>query len=153
MADQEIGAASAVKPSPGDVIAIETDRGTRYVQVTHLQSPYPDVVRAIRPPLGADAAEELAKGATAFIAMVELGRALRDEAVSAKVIGHAVIPQDCRAFPTFRLPIRNKAGEVVYWWAWDGSSLRVAPEAADSDMPVREIVSVDVLRCRLAELA
>ena len=143
---------NGTKPQPGDVIAVETDRGTRYIQVTHLRSPYPDVIRAIRPPLGADAAEDIAKGATAFVAMVELGRALRDEMIATRVIGHATIPPDNRAFPTFRLPIRNKAGEIVYWWTWDGEGLSVAPGAADMDIPIREIVPTEALRQRLAGL-
>ena len=137
--------------SPGDILAVETARGTRHVQITHLRAPYPDVLRAIEP-TGADRPEDIAKGKTAFIAMVELTRALRDESVRTTPVGHATIPQHDRAFPTFRLPIRNKAGEIVYWWTWDGEGLSVAPDAGDTDLPIREILPVDQLRKRLAAL-
>ena len=137
--------------APGDIVAVDTTNGLRHVQITHLRAPYPDVLRAIDP-TGAERPEDIAKGKTAFIAMVELGRALRDDTVATRIIGHATIPQNDRAFPTFRLPIRNKAGEIVYWWTWDGEGLSVAPEAGETDFPIREILPVGALRKRLANL-
>jgi hypothetical protein len=136
---------------PGDVLAIETPQGTRHVQITHIRAPYPDVLRAITPN-GATDASAVAKGSTAFVAMVELGRALADGAVGIQFIGHASLPAADRAFPTFRLPIRDKAGNIVYWWAWDGEGLTVSPEAANSSLPIREILPFDSLRQRLAGL-
>jgi hypothetical protein len=141
----------APRLAPGDIVAIDTENGTRHAQVIHLRAPYPDVLRAIRPN-GRTAPEDIAKGETAFVAMVELSRALRDATVPTRVIGHATIPQADRAFPTFRLPIRNKAGEIVYWWTWDGDGLTVAPDAGDTDLPIREILPVGLLRTRLAAL-
>lgn len=137
--------------SPGDIVVVETDSGPRHVQITHMRAPYPDVLRAIIP-TDAHQPEDIARGETAFVAMVELAGALRDETVSTKVIGHATIPKNDRAFPTFRLPIRNKAGEIVYWWTWDGEGLSVAPDAGDMDLPIREITPVYDLRQRLADL-
>tara|TARA_R110002012_G_scaffold85709_3_gene213612 strand:- start:5752 stop:6207 length:456 start_codon:yes stop_codon:yes gene_type:complete len=140
------------RPAPGDVLAIQTASGTRHAQVTHARSPYPDVIRAIRPNDGASSPEEIAKGETAFVAMVELGRALREETANVTVIGHATVPSADRNFPVFRLPIRNKAGEVIYWWTWDGEGLNVAPEGMDSTMPIREILPSKTLQSRLAAL-
>ncbi|MDU8945719.1 hypothetical protein [Ovoidimarina sediminis] len=137
--------------SPGDIVAIETGAGTAHVQITHLRAPYPDVLRAIRPN-GASAPDEIAKGETAFVAMVELARALKKQSASVRVIGHATIPKADRAFPVFRMPIRNKAGEIVYWWTWDGDGLSVSPEAGDTDLPIREIMTVSALCERLALL-
>lgn len=137
---------------PGDIVEIETEAGVRHVQVTHLRAPYPDVLRAIAPNPAAANPVEIAKGKTAFTAMVELSRALRDDSVAMRVIGHATIPQEHRAFPTFRLPIRNRDGEIVYWWMWDGEGLTVAPEAAETDLPIREILPVAELKKRLAVL-
>jgi len=146
MTDQEIP-----KLSPGDIVAVETRAGTRHVQVTHLRAPYPDVLRAINSN-GATTPEDIAKGETAFVAMVEMTRALRDADLPTKIIGHATIPQRDRPFPMFRLPIRNRAGEIVYWWSWDGEGLEVAPEVGDTNLPIREIMPMDVLRERLADL-
>lgn len=137
--------------SPGDVLAVETENGTRHVQVTHVRAPYPDVLRAMDPATTGNA-EAIAQGSTAFVAMVELARALRDERFPIRVIGHATIPAQDRPFPTFRLPIRNKAGDIVYWWTWDGEGLTVSPDAGDTDLPIREITPVYELRKRLAGL-
>jgi len=137
--------------SPGDILAVETGNGTRHVQVTHIRAPYPDVLRAIEP-ADAETPEAIAKGKTAFVAMVELARAMRDARLTTKVIGHGTIPTSDRGFPTFRLPIRNKAGEIIYWWTWDGEGLTVSPEAGETDLPIREILPVQELRKRLADL-
>jgi len=138
--------------APGDIIAIDTAAGVRHVQVTHLRAPYPDVLRAIRPTSGAEAANEIAAGDTAFCGMVELARAFHDDGGAVRRRGHATIPEADRAFPLFRLPIRNRAGEIVYWWTWDGDSLSVAPEAAASDLPIREVLPLTALSDRLEAL-
>jgi hypothetical protein len=148
----EMTSATDLPPlSPGAILALQTARGIRHVQITHLRAPYPDVLRAIAP-TESDRPEDIARGKTAFVAMVELARALRDGAATTTLIGHGPIPQADRPFPTFRLPIRNKAGEIVYWWTWDGEGLSVAPDAGETDLPIREILPVDQLRERLAQL-
>ena len=98
LTDQTLSTALDIQRlSPGDIVAIATPNGVRHVQVTHLRAPYPDVLRAIEPVPAAETPEQIAKGKTAFIAMVELASAFRDTAVSTRVVGHATIPQDCRA--------------------------------------------------------
>lgn len=138
--------------APGDIVAIETQSGTRHVQVTHARAPYPDVVRAIHPAKGVRDPDDIAAGKTAFAAMVELSRSLAEQPHTASVIGRAGIPEACRAYPTFRVPIRNRAGEIVYWWRWDGEGLDIAPPATDADLPLREVVPIETLRARLADL-
>jgi len=149
MTDQ---AAASNGPAPGDIIEVSTQNGPRHVQITHLRAPYPDVLRAIVPTPCATDPVDIAKGKTAFTAMVELGPALRDDRFSMRMIGHATIPHDSRAFPLFRLPIRNRAGEIVYWWTWDGEGLTVAPDAGETNLPIREILPVAELEKRLAAL-
>lgn len=151
MSDQSANPTARAAPKPGDIVAFETASGTRHVQVTHLRAPYPDVLRAIVPN-GGSAPQEIATGRTAFIAMAELARAFAGGTEGARIVGHAPIPQEARAFPAFRLPIRNRAGEIVYWWMWDGDGLSIAPDADDTDLPIREVLPVDDLRRRLAGL-
>lgn len=141
------------KLAPGDIVAIGTSSGPRHVQVTHVRPPYPDVVRAIRPVEGARSKDEIARGDTAFAAMVELAKAIDDGTAKTTVIGRAAVPERYRGFPVFRLPIRNKAGEIVYWWHWDGEGLTVAPEGGDSDLPIREVLPMARLEARLADLS
>ena len=137
--------------SPGDIVAIETARGTRHVQITHLHPPYPDVLRAIAPN-GCSQPEDIAKGRTSFTAMVELSRAFDEQSLSLRIVGHATIPQGDRQFPKFRVPIRNKAGEILYWWTWDGEGLSVATDTDTAGLPTREVVPVEALSLRLAEI-
>ena len=134
---------------PGDVIAIPTEAGRRYVQVTHRRAPYADVVRALDVAGEATSAEGAARGRTVFTAMAELGGAVGDEG-GARVLGPAPIPAADRDYPAFRVAIRNKAGEILYWWTWADGALSVAEPEEGDGMPVREVMSLDALAKRLA---
>lgn len=131
--------------APGDVVEIETDQGLAYAQVTHRHSSYPTVVRALdglhdsRP---ADLAALIA-GATAFVTMIPLAAALRQAGATFDRVGQVKVPQAHRTFPIFRMPIRDKAGEIVYWWLWDGRSLsfEVDLDQTQSVLPMREVMT------------
>jgi len=118
---------------PGTLLRIETGKGPRLVQITHMPRPYPPVLRALK----ADDAES----DTAFIAMADLP--LNDPRVHPA--GSAPIPASARAFPTFRLAVRDKAGIPIYWWHWDGEGLRLAPSQDDETLPLRKVTRFDAL--------
>lgn len=118
---------------PGDLLRLSTQAGPRYVQITHTPRPYPPVLRALK--------GETAEAETAFIAMADL------PASDARLtrLGQAPIPSEDAAFPTFRLAVRDRKGAPVYWWHWDGEGLRLAPEGANSALPLREITPIEAL--------
>jgi hypothetical protein len=136
---------------PGDILAVDTDQGNRFVQITHTRSPYPSVLRALLPP-SSYRVTDISKCDTAFIAMVELTNLQTSDAVKVRYVGYGEVPVNAQTFPTFRLPIRNKAGDILYWWTWDGDGLSICPEAANSDMPIREVLTTENLRKRLCNL-
>lgn len=78
--------------------------------------------------------------------MVELSRGLGASTPGVTVPGRAAVPDRDRTFPVFRLPIRNRVGEVLYWWVWDGEGLTVAPQGSTEDLSIREVMSFDRLR-------
>ncbi len=131
--------------TPGDLVEIKTGKGLAYAQITHNHPSYPPVVRAIagikqtRP----DDVAAIAQEETAFVAMIPLDGAMRHAGAPFEVIGHVEIPEDQRAFPTFRMPIRDKKGEIVYWWFWDGRGLSYDTEldAAQEKLPLREVMT------------
>lgn len=131
--------------NPGDVVEIETEKGLAYAQITHRHPSYPPVVRAIaglhqtRP----DDLKSLVGGETLFVAMIPLDGAMRQAGRRCEVIGSVVIPEDQRAFPTFRMPIRDKKGEIVYWWFWDGRGLSydIDLTADQRELPMREVMT------------
>jgi len=130
---------------PGDVIEIDVSGRKAHVQVTHLHASYPPVVRAIKGlhENGADDAAAVAGGATKFVAMIPLQTALERAGVRYANLGQAEIPEDHRVFPTFRMPIRDKQGNIVYWWFWDGRGLSYDTEldAAAANLPMREVLT------------
>ncbi|MEW5420295.1 hypothetical protein [Amorphus sp. 3PC139-8] len=140
--------------NPGDIVEIETSNGLAYVQVTHNHPSYPEVFRALpglfqkRP----DDFSLLAKREGVFVAMSPLRSAIERGSLSGEFCGNQPVPKSEQTFPTFKMAIRDKQGNVAYWWYWDGEGLRYEADAdADNEtLPAREIMSVKALVGRLA---
>lgn len=140
--------------NPGDVIEIEVSDRKAYAQVTHKHPSYPPVVRALEG-LHTDRPfdiQEIVGRPTSFIAMIPLGSALLRAGARYEVLGAADIPEDQRAFPTFRMPIHDKHGEIVYWWFWDGRGLSYDADldAVQEKMPLREVMTGEQFLERLS---
>lgn len=130
---------------PGDVVEIVTDKGNAYVQITHNHPSYPPVVRVLngiyesRP----DDLTALVDGDTRFVCMIPLDGALERLGKRYEIVSHVKVPEERRAFPTFRMPIRDKKGEIVYWWFWNGRGLTydVDLDEAQKELPLREVMT------------
>jgi hypothetical protein len=136
-----------LKPDIGDIVEIETGAGLAYIHVTHEHPSYPPVLRAL-PGLHAARPHDpaaLAARPGGFVAMMPLGAALARLGLAARVVAHAPPEGAARAFPTFRMPVRDRAGEVVYWWFWDGETLRHASELTEEEarLPMREVMGAE----------
>ena len=84
--------------------------------------------------------------------MVPIANLIESGSIVGSKVGTANIPQNCRAFPTFQMPIRNKQGQIVYWWFWDGDGIWYdsSPNAVkNQDFPVREVMTANMLIERL----
>lgn len=139
---------------PGEIVEFQTEAGLRYVQVTHRHPFYPEVVRAIkgfytkRPELA-----ELGNSATAFSALCPISDILGSGNIDASAIGYAPLPEHATVFPIFRTPIRDRNGDVVYWWFWDGEGLRfdANPGPDTHNWPRREVIGSRELLTRLSQ--
>jgi hypothetical protein len=85
----------------------------------------------------------LVAGETQFIAMIPLGTALKRAGASFEIVGNFEVPAAHRDFPTFRMPIRDKKGEIIYWWLWDGRGLSYDVELTEAQdaLPLREVMT------------
>lgn len=132
---------------PGELVEIALPDRLAHVQMTHLHASYPPVVRVLENRPGARSGDPatIAAGATAFTAMLPLGAVLMRLGLQATRLGVQTIPASDAGFPTFRMPIRGRSGEVLYWWLWDGTSLRyeVAPGTDLDALPMREVMSAE----------
>ena len=141
-----------MKLFPGDVVEIPTADGLTYVQVTHTHPSYPEVVRTLpgahgtRPDMAI-----VANAKTVFSAMLPLGDAITGGRLAGEKIGNFPIPDKDRPFPTFRMPVRDRDGNTVYWWLWDGDGLRFEsdPAADVAHLPMREVMALDRFLARL----
>ena len=141
---------------PGDLVEIATPKGRAYLLVTHDHQSYPSVVRVLRG-LHAGRPDDpagLASGDPAFTAMIPLAGALARLGLDHRVVAR-IDPATLGDFPVFRMPIRDKAGAIVYWWYWDGRSLSFDADPARDDeaIPMREILSADAFLDRLLSMA
>lgn len=143
-----------MKLHPGDIVEIESGAGLAYVQVTHNHASYPEVVRAL-PGLHAARPDNVARLAGmegAFTAMLPLGAALEQGRIAGRRVATAAVPPSCRAFPTFRMPVRDRQGNVAYWWLWDGEGLSHVSSLDDRQaaLPLREVMTVQAFLANLA---
>ncbi len=130
--------------SPGDIVELSTDHGYAYVQVTHDHPAYPEVVRGL-PGLHASRPRDLtalAQQEATFCAMFPIKDALQAGRLDGAPAGTAPIPEAARRFPTFRIPIRDRSGAIVYWWFWDGEGLTFDAEPGPemNSLPMREVL-------------
>ena len=86
---------------PGDLLRIDTESGPKLEQITHVTTPYPPVLRALK--------GDTAEADTAFIAMADL------QADDPRItpLANAAIPPAEREFPTFRLAVRDRMHQRV----------------------------------------
>ena len=135
---------AAAKLPLGEIVEITTEHGLRYVQITHHHPSYPEVVRALkgcfeqRPSL-----DSLALAQSDFHALCPVGDSLAAGTLKGEALGSRPLPDHARAFPTFRTPIRDRRGDVIYWWFWDGRGLTYDVELteAQSALPMREVMT------------
>lgn len=141
--------------TPGDLVEIHVGDKKAYAQITHSHPSYPPVVRVIKGlydtrPADLDA---LVSGNTSFVAMIPLASAMTRASATVENLGTYQVPLEHCDFPTFRMPIRDKKGEIVYWWFWDGRGLTYDAELteAQSALPMREVMTGARFLERLAQ--
>lgn len=131
--------------TPGDVVEIHIGDSKAYAQITHNHPSYPPVVRVMEGVYETRPAdlEALVSGKTRFVAMIPLASAMTRAGAAVEILGPYRVPEEHRDFPTFRMPIRDKKGAIVYWWFWDGRGLTydAALSEAQSDLPLREVMT------------
>ena len=133
---------------PGDIVEVETPKGLAYVQLTHTHPSYPPVVKFLSGPYKSRP-ENVTVLATeeSPMAMVPLSGVLKKLGLKHSRVENVEIPRGERKFPTFRMPIRGKKGEIIYWWFWDGRGLTYSSEleAQQDSLPLREVMSASTM--------
>ena len=143
-------------PKIGDVVEIATPSGFGYVQYTHFDPTYLDLVRVLEGTFGvrpdADILAKLTAGPTAFHAFVILDHAVK--LGEATVVGSYPIPSHARKFPVFRDGLPNpRTRKVDDWVLLDGK--RRWPVGAITDeqrkLPLLHVLPVSTLGLHIAE--
>lgn len=133
--------------APLDIVEIETDDGLAYTSITHVHPIYPPVVRLCSKRFRArpcDLAQQL-EAQDYNTLLMPLEAVLTQLELNWQVVGQLPNSAGTADFPTFRMPIRDREGRVVYWWYWDGEGLRFDTEKTDIDpsgaknFPLREV--------------
>jgi hypothetical protein len=128
----------------GDVFETATEHGPLYVQLTHDHDEYGELIRVLggtHDPCSDDV-EALAAAPDVWRGFYPLRAAVRQGHMSP--VGHAPVPAERAAFPTFKIGQRDpRTGDVAQWWLWDGErEWRVdALDADQRELPDRGIVN------------
>jgi len=143
-------------PKIGDVVEIATPNGFGYVQYTHFDPGYLDLVRVLDGTFGerpsADVLAKLTAGPTAFHAFVILQDAVKHG--EATVVGSYPIPSHARKFPVFRDGLPNpRTRKVDDWVLWDGKRRWHVGAISDEQrkLPLLVVVPVSTLGPQIAE--
>lgn len=140
--------------SAGDLIEIEIKSGLTYLQVTCLHPSYPEVIRHIegvyvnRP----SDLELLTTQQSKILGMAPIAKLIESGSIIGRKIGAVKIPQNYTVFPTFQMPIRDKQGQVIYWWFWDGDGIWYESDqktVKHYNFPIREVMTANMLLQRI----
>lgn len=141
----------------GAIIEVRTTSGLAYAHYTHHHPSYGEVVRLL-PGLHPTRPEDFrplldARGATHLL--LPLKQALRREDSLIAVVGWEPLQAVEQVFPVFRMAIRDRHGDIAYWWLWDGSKVWQKTELSQDEqqLPFRAISSVEQLVAHLQEAA
>lgn len=143
MSDLEIGA----------IVEIRTAKGLAYAQYTHRHPSCGEVVRLL-PGLHRKRQQDfdaLVQSQTSKYLLVPLKKALAGEGAPLAIVGWQALPPSEQRFPTFRMAICDRQGNVLYWWLWDGAAVWPRTELTEDEqqLPFRVVRSVEEL---IAEL-
>ncbi|HEY3332327.1 MAG TPA: hypothetical protein VGK19_20020 [Capsulimonadaceae bacterium] len=109
------------RPKIGDIVEIRTKRGLAYAQFTHNHEKFGSLLRVLEG-FYQEAPRDLnavANSRSRFQTFFPLGAAVHRGIVS--ILGNAAIPDEAKAFPTFRSGSRDLGTMTIKnWWLWDG---------------------------------
>jgi len=112
-----------VRPKIGDLIEIPTPKGMAYAQYTHKHNNPPKFGPLLRvfPGLYDERPDDFSRIVNLkpqIITFFPLGAACNRKIVT--IVSNEPVPEEAKAFPTFRSGIRDREGKVNCWWLWDG---------------------------------
>lgn len=124
----------------GGIYETDVDGGFGYFAVLALHPLYPEALRVLKGRYAQRPADLPALFGSAPAA--DVLAPCRSLVQNARRAGQLPV----QAFPRFRIPIRGRDGETLYWWIWDGETIEPAGGDAVRGMPTREILGPDDVR-------
>lgn len=126
-----------MKLAPGDLVELRFVEGVARGRVDMVARPYPPAITF--EPHEVDAPGPPVETITLLVSLDAAARSGR-----VQKIGWAP-----PAPPRFRVPVRDRSGQVLYEWVWDGVRLQLPETKIRSRWPLREIVPYDRVWARL----
>lgn len=132
----------------GDVVEVALDAGYVYGRVLLVPHAYPPAI-AFEPRLHDHPLDKVGDdrfGAAPMTVLCPLENALADGKV--RIVGRTSGGRSADD-TLFSVPVRDRAGRVLYEWTWNGEELALPDDGDARHLPVREIVSLAELATRL----
>ena len=142
MADNNNKSPNAI--APGSIVEIELTSGFGYVEVCHLHDTYPEVLKVCTKKF-AEPVEIPQALVFDQICIFPLTMVIASGKLPGKIIyenvGNNSRFNKAPSFPLFKFAVRDKDGEELYWWLWDGENLELAgKDTVLSDLPERRVM-------------
>ncbi len=132
----------------GDVVEVALDAGYVYGRVLLVPHAYPPAI-AFEPRLHDRPLDEVGQdrfGPTPMTVLCPLENALAEGKV--RIVGRTSAGRST-GDTLFSVPVRDRAGRVLYAWTWNGEELALPEDGDARNLPVREIVNLGDLAARL----
>ena len=125
----------------GDIFEISLASGFGYAKVTHLHRTYLDVLMA-DPQIYAHRLHDPSNAEFKDVVLYPLSQSIKGGNLNARKCISDPNASGAQPFPRFRFAVRDRRGEPIYWWIWNGDSIVPAdPDQDISDLPIRKILS------------
>ncbi|MEO9684599.1 hypothetical protein [Tateyamaria sp.] len=131
----------------GDVVRIDLDDAHFYAKCVCVHPTYHEIL-AIDPnryevPVATSDALSFSE-----FAIASMSHALQSGSLKGQIQNH-LSNQNPLTMPLFRFAVRDSAGRPIYWWLWDGQSIKIAEPGCDiSCLPDRKLTSISDLTSR-----
>lgn len=127
----------------GDIYEISFSSGYGYVKVTHHHQTYLDVLR-IDTKKYDHALDDPSNANFEVLVLYPLSHSIESGKIKARKCLSDPSSAESTPFPEFRFAVLNRRGDPIYWWIWNGDSIKPAdPDKDISDLPIRQILSPD----------
>lgn len=127
----------------GDLVEIKERASLHYIHVIHLHETYGEILNIVETRCTTRPTDlaSIISNTTSNLVIFPLGAAISNKRLLGEIVGNFSSKQAVYC-PQFKSPVTDKDQNLLYWWIWDGSSIRPCEnDELDADIPDRNVLT------------